>query len=454
MIGSSRNELLGRKCYMFMCSKDEVCPVENYDYNIAQFETTIQRSDGRIFPIYKSVSPIIIKGKKKYIENFIDISEIKKLQEELRLSEEKYRLLAENVSDIIWVYDYEDKKYLYVSPSVYKIKGFSPEEFVNLKLEDSISKECFEHVSRKNQERYERFLLDKNQISYTDELIHVRKDGSTFEAETTSSFYLDPETKHVNLIGVTRDISSRKEAERKLYKTNQELKELNAMKDKLFSIIAHDLRNPFSIIIGFIDLLKYNFDKYSPEKREEIIDTLKNTTQRVYTLLENLLAWSKSQSNNLVLNPALYLAEDIITQLLNEVRPNSNKKNIRIETKYNLGQTVYADKQLLLTILRNLTTNAIKFTPKEGKITISINDEENFTKISVEDTGIGIPEEEIPKIFSIDNKFKRKGTEGEPSSGLGLLLCKEFIEKHGGKIWVESKINEGSKFIFTLPKEN
>lgn len=119
-----------------------------------------------------------------------------------------------------------------------------------------------------------------------------------------------------------------------------------------------------------------------------------------------------------------------------------------------MGQTVYADKQLLLTILRNLTTNAIKFTPKEGKITISINDEENFTKISVEDTGIGIPEEEIPKIFSIDNKFKRKGTEGEPSSGLGLLLCKEFIEKHGGKIWVESKINEGSKFIFTLPKEN
>jgi len=265
---------------------------------------------------------------------------------------------------------------------------------------------------------------------------------------------LDPKTKHVNLIGVTRDISRRKEAERKLFKTNQELKELNAMKDKLFSIIAHDLRNPFSIIIGFIDLLKYNFDKYSPEKRVEIIDTLKNTTQRVYTLLENLLAWSKSQSNNLVLNPALYLAEDIITQLLNEVRPNSNKKNIRIKTKYNLGQTVYADKQLLLTILRNLTTNAIKFTPKDGKITISINDEENFTKISVEDTGIGIPEEEIPKIFSIDNKFKRKGTEGEPSSGLGLLLCKEFIEKHGGKIWVESKINEGSKFIFTLPKEN
>ena len=454
MIGSSRDELLGKKCCMFMCSKDEICPVENYEDNIAKFETTVQRNNGELLPIYKSVSPIIIKGKKKYIENFIDISEIKKLQEELRLSEEKYRLLAENVSDIIWVYDYEDKKYLYVSPSVYKIKGFSPEEFINSKLEDNISKECYEHVNRKNQERYERFILDKNQISYIDELVHIRKDGSTFEAETTSSFYLDPETKHVNLIGVTRDISSRKEAERKLYKTNQELKELNAMKDKLFSIIAHDLRNPFSIIIGFIDLLKYNFDKYSPEKREEIIDTLKNTTQRVYTLLENLLAWSKSQSNNLVLNPALYLAEDIITQLLNEVRPNSNKKNIRIKTKYNLGQTVYADKQLLLTILRNLTTNAIKFTPKDGKITISINDEENFTKISVEDTGIGIPEEEIPKIFSIDNKFKRKGTEGEPSSGLGLLLCKEFIEKHGGKIWVESKINEGSKFIFTLPKEN
>lgn len=454
MIGSTREDLLGKKCCMFMCSKDEICPVENYDNNITQFETTIQRIDGGLLPIYKSVSPIIIKGKKKYIENFIDISEIKKLQEELRVSEEKYRLLAENVSDMIWVYDYEDEKYLYVNPSVYKIKGFSPEEFINLNLEDNISKECAEYIKIKNQERFKRFVEEKKQISYIDELIHIRKDGSTFEAETTSSFYFDPKTKHVNLIGVTRDISKRKEAERKLFKTNQELKELNAMKDKLFSIIAHDLRNPFSIIIGFIDLLKYNFDKYSPEKRVEIIDSLKNTTQRVYTLLENLLAWSKSQSNNLVLNPALYLAEDIITQLLNEVTPNSNKKYIRIETFYNFGQTIFADKQLLLTILRNLITNAIKFTPKDGKIKISINDEDNFTKISVEDTGIGIPEEEIPKIFNIDSKFRRKGTEGEPSSGLGLLLCKEFIEKHGGKIWVESEINKGSKFIFTLPKEN
>lgn len=232
---------------------------------------------------------------------------------------------------------------------------------------------------------------------------------------------------------------------------NQELKELISTKDKLFSIIGHDLGNQFNIIVGFLEVLVSGFKKLETSKIETHLINIYNSSKYANNLLENLLTWARMQTNLIQYNPRIFEVNEKINETLELLKGAFANKKINIEVLSNEEINIYADVNMFSTVFRNLVSNAIKFTHVNGRISIEINKKKGFCEISVKDNGVGISEEEIRKIFRIDSKHKTLGTKGEKGTGLGLILCKEFIEKQQGNIWVESEVGKGSKFSFTLP---
>ena len=232
---------------------------------------------------------------------------------------------------------------------------------------------------------------------------------------------------------------------------NQELKELNTTKDKFFSIIGHDLGNQFNIIVGFSEMLVSSFKKLDPTKLEYHLSNIYNSSRHAHDLLENLLTWAKMQTKSLQYSPQIIDIQVKIAESLELLEGASAKKNIRIEVIADEEILIFADVNMFSAVIRNLVGNAIKFTHENGNISIHVNKKENFCQIMVIDDGVGISEENIQKIFRIDSNHSTLGTNGEKGTGLGLVLCKEFVEKHNGQIRVESEPGKGSRFIFTLP---
>jgi signal transduction histidine kinase len=230
-----------------------------------------------------------------------------------------------------------------------------------------------------------------------------------------------------------------------------ELKELNATKDKFFGIIAHDLKNPLSSLIGASELLINYVNQLDKDNILNISMLLHGSAQQGYALLENLLEWSMTQTGKLEFSPRKMILNEIIKDTISIFKTQATNKKVDLQCKINGILEAEIDKNLIGSVLRNLLSNAIKFTPKNGKVFIHAHRVQEHIEISVRDTGIGIPEDIGNNIFRIDVKYTREGTEQEKGTGLGLLLCKEFIEKHGGKIWVGSKLGEGSEFKFTIP---
>ncbi|HAF29201.1 MAG TPA: hypothetical protein DCG75_09160 [Bacteroidales bacterium] len=242
-----------------------------------------------------------------------------------------------------------------------------------------------------------------------------------------------------------------RDTNKKLTISEHNLKELNATKDKFFSIIAHDLKNPFQSLLGFSEALYNQIDEISKENISEYSRLIYESSQNLYNLLGNLLQWSKSQLGSIKLSPTqinLYEAVDDVLSLLNI---SIQKKNIRIENSILKGTIVFADKHVVSTVLRNLISNALKFTDQNGEIKISSVTSNNKITISVKDNGKGISEENIDKLFRIDQEYSTKGTENESGTGLGLILCKELIGQSNGELFVESTLGKGSNFKFVLP---
>ncbi len=256
------------------------------------------------------------------------------------------------------------------------------------------------------------------------------------------------------------ELAARVNSTLKLSKNFKEIKLLNATKDKFFSIIAHDLKSPFSSMLGFLEILNKNFDEYDVVRQKQFITLLYEGMQNTYKLLENILLWSRSQKGAINFKPKnenLNLLSTETIELLNQM---AKSKSININNEIPPDMVVNVDKDIFSTIMRNLITNGIKYTPKGGEITIgahTISNDNNqpCVEISVKDTGIGVPPETQPKLFNIAESVTTRGTENEIGTGLGLILCKEFVEMHGGKIWVESdpdnnREGKGSTFYFTL----
>jgi len=272
--------------------------------------------------------------------------------------------------------------------------------------------------------------------------------GKIFEIIHTGMLFEDKKA----MLEIFIDITERKEAEEKIQLKNEELQKINAEKDKFFSIIAHDLRGPFNGFLGLTQVMVEELPSLTMAEVKEIAVRMSKSATNLYRLLENLLEWSQIQKGAVPFKPEVIQLGLVLGGSIDMLHESAKSKEIEIATEIPDWLEVFADKNMLQTVIRNLVSNAVKFTPKGGKVSIMAKDSSGGNvEIVVSDTGIGMNPEMIDNLFRLDVQTNRKGTEDEPSSGLGLLLCKEFIEKHSGKLWVESEEGKGSTFYFCIP---
>lgn len=240
--------------------------------------------------------------------------------------------------------------------------------------------------------------------------------------------------------------------EQKIIKYSEELKELNASKDKFFSIVAHDLKSPFHGLLGLSRMIYEELHSMDESELRSSLQILKESTESIYALIENLLEWSRLQTGKIKFQPAfqnMFMIVEDTRRLLNQ---NARMKNISLRNKLSYNCRVWGDSNMLHSLIQNLISNAIKFTPAGGTIEISELNSDDFIQFTVSDSGVGISKEDIQKLFILDSNFSKMGTEQEKGTGLGLVLCKEIVTIHGGKIFAESEIDKGTKIKFTLRK--
>jgi PAS domain S-box-containing protein len=306
-----------------------------------------------------------------------------------------------------------------------------------------------ENVARDLHEK-DRELLSSNSIQNYEYRLEL-EDDSQIDVIFHQASFLNHDGQIVGLVGGIVNITAQKQAEMKLEEYTEELQKINSNKDRFFSIIAHDLKNPFITLLGFTEALMEDYNEMTSDEHLDYISQIRETSKSSYQLLENLLQWSRSQSGRLQIEPVDFSLKEIVDEVISLKISACQTKNINLENLVSADQKVHADKDMVKTILRNLISNAIKFTETGGSIELNTSLLDDQVCISITDTGIGISKENIANIFNIDKFHSTVGTKDEEGTGLGLILCQEFVDKNNGKIWVESKEGVGSKFKFTLP---
>ena len=313
----------------------------------------------------------------------------------------------------------------------YIVKPFNAKEML-VRIQNHIALATAMRTIKQQHEELEQY---QNELIQTNEELVVSKD------------VIEQNAYEVNALN-TRLLETQEE----LTELNAELLKANKEKDKFFSIIAHDLRSPLSGIMSITNLMVEESETFTNKERDEFVINIRDSSVALYKLLENLLEWSRLQRGALEYKPIEVPLRYLIDMTLELIKANADKKNISINNTVPLELLIFADSNMLNGIFRNLISNAIKFTPIGGEIEIGIANSESdeFITIYVKDSGIGIPPKLIDKLFILGENTSRPGTEDEASSGLGLILVKEFVEKHGGTIWAESEVGKGSTFYFTL----
>jgi signal transduction histidine kinase/ligand-binding sensor domain-containing protein len=319
---------------------------------------------------------------------------------------------------------------------------------------DSLKKQKLlleEQVGQRTSEINEKNLLlsaQASELSKINSILEERKQQIEFQAEGLAQVNTLLEERQQQIEEQTEELLTQKED---LENANKHLQELNSTKDKFFSIIAHDLKNPFNTILGFAELLSKNFVKLTDEKRHYFADIIFKSTVNVFNLLDNLLQWSRSQTSRIIFDPVILDLKPLIGENIDLLKETSQQKNITLDLKVEDGYTAYADRNMFNTVVRNLLSNAVKFSSPGGTVRIGAEPDGKLIKIYVSDDGIGIPKNEMDNLFRVDAHFSREGTAGEGGTGLGLILCNEYVTKNDGKIWVESEEGKGTTFYFTLP---
>jgi len=242
--------------------------------------------------------------------------------------------------------------------------------------------------------------------------------------------------------------------ERELEISKAQLEIENASKDKFFSIISHDLKSPIGVIMSTSEFLDNEYDDFSDKERKELIHVLKNSSRRIYDLLEGLLNWARAKMGNMEYNPRSINLSRIVTEVVELIQFTSKNKEIELLNNISNNLMVFADENMITLVIRNLLSNAVKFTSNGGKVEINSKLEDNKIVVSITDNGVGIRYEDQQKLFRIDMHHTTIGTNEEVGTGIGLIFCKELVGKNKGKIWVESEIGKGSVFSFTLPTKD
>jgi PAS domain S-box-containing protein len=405
------------------------------------FEWMHCRNDGSFFEAEVSLNRIELDGK-LFLQAIVrDVSERKK-------AEEKINLLAhaiKNSADCICITD-KDFKITFVNDSFCKVYDYKEVEIIGQPIVVIISKNNAPEIGK---DLYA--TIAKKEV-WTGEVLNKRKNGNEFPIQLSLSPLLNNTGDLIAIVGVVRDITDRKKAEAEIKKANEELVKLNTEKDKFFSIIAHDLRSPFSSLLGFTEMLVDELPNMSLAEIHKIAKLLKGSANNLYNLLENLLQWSRIQRGLIEPNMVELKLNETVSEINKAITEIIDRKDIRIINNIPEDIVVIADQNMFESIVRNLFSNAVKFTPKGGIITVSATlEDNNQVKFTIQDSGIGMNVDILSGLFLIDKNTCRKGIDGEPSTGLGLIICKDFIEKHGGKIWAESIEGKGSTFTFSIP---
>jgi two-component system sensor histidine kinase/response regulator len=282
--------------------------------------------------------------------------------------------------------------------------------------------------------------------------------GNKIWTQSTLTPVFDDRQRIIRFVAIDADITALKKAQdlinhqkSELETRGKQLEEANITKDKFFSIIAHDLKNPFHSIMGFTDLMARNYDQIDDARKREYLGLINESTQYAHNLLENLLNWSRAQTNSIRYNPAKTELHSPVLEIYRILHSSMEKKNLNFESRVPENTMAFADPNMIQTILRNLLSNAIKFTPENGSIWVSAKARGDRIVVSVQDTGMGIPEDQQKKLFSFGEFHTTKGTDGEQGTGLGLLICHEFVKKHGGALRLESSPGAGTTFYFDIP---
>lgn len=368
--------------------------------------------------------------------------EHKRDEDALRDSEERFRVLFESAKDGILQLTYEGS-FIAMNESFARMHGYTKEELLNMNLIDLDTPEA----TRLTQERMQKLLAGE---SITFEVEHFCKNGKTIPLEVSANLVSIRGKQYI--LGFHRDITERKKTEIIIRHQNSELKELNASKDKFFSIIAHDLRSPFQGFLSMTEMMSENINDFSNEEIVKYLSELNKSTQNLYKLLQNLLDWTLLKKDAFEFSPQQFSLSATVSANIEQINKRAMQKEITIVNEVPEELKVFVDERMINSTLSNLISNAVKFTGNEGKVTVKAKTINNgMIEIVIEDSGIGMSEGMVNKLFKLDEKIGRKGTDGELSTGLGLLLCKEFVEKHGGRIWAESEEGKGSRFIFTVP---
>ncbi|WP_216011130.1 sensor histidine kinase [Reichenbachiella agariperforans] len=367
-----------------------------------------------------------------------------------RIHVRKHELLAKNISDVIWVYNVAQRRFTYVSPSIQTHAGYNTQETLGLTLGQTLTPESKQIIEKRLNESVARFTQTKNNQPLLLELQQKTKLGKVIWIEVSCNFSFNNQNE-IMITGITRNIDDRKKTELELARNELKLAKLNATKDDFFSIIGHDLKSPFNSLTGTLDFLITNSATLSDADKLQCLTMCRESTSQATKLLENLLTWARSQTGDITFEQESIDLNHSILDSIKLLAVTANNKSIEVNYHPTELPPVLADQQMVDTILRNLISNALKFTPRGGETSVQCKLQDDFIHVSISDTGVGIDEKTIPDLFQVNKKVSTKGTENESGTGLGLVLCKAFVEKNGGHIYVNSTLNQGSNFTFTLP---
>ncbi|ESU28470.1 signal transduction histidine kinase [Flavobacterium limnosediminis JC2902] len=395
------------------------------DYKWLEWKGKINPTDNRIYAIAR------------------DITIEKQLESELYQSEENYRTLTESSNDLIMRFD-RKYRHLYANHATIPYFGMPPETFIGKTHEDLGFPEAeYAYWDAKIEEVFASGKELKEVVAIKGGETHV--DWSLIPE-------FDNEGKVISVLSYSRDITEIIRVQQALKENENNLKLINAEKDKFFSIIAHDLRSPFNGFLGLTDLLLTDMQSMSIEEIKHFISLMNTSARNLFSLLENLLEWAQMQNGAVKFHPAKINLNEQISFILDTMEESFKAKNLNVSTNLSDIKEIMADKHMLNAIFRNLISNAYKFTPRGGSIEITSEiGPEKTIQITVKDSGIGMNEKMLQNLFSLSEKTNRKGTESEYSSGLGLLLVNEYVDKHNGKISVSSQEGQGSTFTISLP---
>lgn len=452
LTGYTREELIGKSTRDFGIWKDFnersiVIEITRKEGQCDNYEAVFIRKDGTEITGLMSANIMYLQGVPHLISITHDISKRKMMEESLRESNAFLENLINyaNAPIIVWDPHFMITRFNHAFEF---LTGYTEAEVKGKSLEILFPSE----LADQSMTLIRKTLTGERWESV--EIIIKHNDQSLRTVLWNSATIFGPDgVTPVATIAQGHDITKRKQAEEEINLKNRELQEINAEKDKFFSILAHDLRSPFNALLGYTELLDEEFASLSPGDIATAIGNLRKSSLNLYRLLENLLEWSRIQRGSISFDPRQVTLLTIVNEINDIVSESASKKQIGIRIDIADDINVIADSHMISTVIRNLVFNAIKFTRNGGQIKLSAHPvDPSFVEIRIEDNGIGMSQEILNNLFRLDCKFNRQGTTGEPSTGLGLIICKDFVDKHGGMISATSIEGSGSIFSVTFPR--